>query len=151
MRAWIIAQDGEPELSAIYERHYSASKSMSARAKRSTRLFCGPGQKVVLTTPRRGALFVWRNFKDKCIDARTGLPQVGVNCAVFRNESEGLSSDLIREADAIADFCWPGSRHYTYVRPEAVASRNPGYCFIRAGWSRCGRTKSGLHILERVI
>lgn len=87
-------------------------------------------------------MFVWRKF----IDASG---QHGVNCAVFRNESPCLSSILIRQADAIADQCWPGERHYTYVRAEAVRSRNPGYCFIRAGWQRCGKTKSGLLILER--
>ena len=42
-------------------------------------------------------------------------------------------------------------RHYTYVRSEAVASRNPGWCFICAGWNRCGYTKAGLHILEKAF
>ena len=75
--------------------------------------------------------------------------QTGINCAAFRNESQLQSSDLIRQADAIADCLWPGSRHYTYVDSQAVRSRNPGYCFIAAGWRRCGRTKGGLVILER--
>ena len=135
---WIIGQDGEPELRKIYERHYSCRKYKDGRI---TNLFCGPGQKIVLTTPQRDALFVWRKFID-------GSGQKGINCAVFRNESRMLSSDLIREADSIADFCWPGERHYTYVRAEAIASRNPGWCFICAGWKRCGYTKANLHILE---
>jgi hypothetical protein len=29
------------------------------------------------------------------------------------------------------------------------ASCNPGFCFIKAGWARCGETKRGLIILER--
>ena len=135
---WIIAQDGEPELRAMYERHYSCRHYADGRRPKK---FVGPGEHIVLTTPDRKALFVWRKF----IDASN---QRGVNCAIFRNESNILSSDLIREADAVADFCWPGERHYTYVRAEAIRSRNPGWCFICAGWKHCGRTKGGLFILD---
>ena len=90
-------------------------------------------------------MFVWRKFID---DAEP--KQEGVNCAVFRNEGRLLSSLLIRQADAIADRVWPGERHYTYVDPKAVRSTNPGFCFVAAGWRRCGMTKGGLLIFERV-
>jgi hypothetical protein len=136
---WIVGQDGEPELIKIYERHYSCYNYKDGRRRTQ---FVGPGEQIVLTTPNRNALFVWRKFIDDS-------GQKGVNCAVFRNESDTLSSALIREADAIADFCWPSERHYTYVRREAVQSRNPGWCFICAGWNKCGFTGSGLLILER--
>jgi hypothetical protein len=139
---WIVGQDGESELRAIYERHYSCYHYKDGRKPKK---FTGPGEIIVLTTPTRDALWVWRKFKD-------ASGQRGINCAVFRNEGETRSSDLIREADAIADFCWPGERHYTYVRSEAVKSRNPGWCFLCAGWNRCGYTKkAGLVILERAI
>ena len=136
---WIVGQDGEPELYAMYHRHYSSWKNRHPKVAQ----FVGPGQHIVLTLPDRTALFVWRNFIDDS-------GQKGINCAVFRNESKILSSNLIREADAIADFIWPGERHYTYVRAEAIKSRNPGYCFICAGWKRCGYTKANYHVLERV-
>ena len=136
---WIVGQDGEPELYVLYRRHYSSWKNRNPKIAQ----FVGPGQHIVLTLPDRSALFVWRKFIDDS-------GQNGVNCAVFRNESKILSSDLIREADAIADFCWPGERHYTYVRAEAIKSRNPGYCFICAGWNRCGYTKANYHVLERI-
>lgn len=137
---WIVGQDGEPELRAMYDRHYSAR---IYRDGRKPKKFVGPGEYILLTLPNRKALFVWKRFKDQS-------GQVGVCCSIFRNESSLLSSDLIREADAIADFCWPGERHYTYVRASSVVSRNPGWCFICAGWKRCGYTKGGLHILERL-
>jgi hypothetical protein len=139
MPYWIVGQDGEPELREIYERHYSAHKYKDGRKPKK---FVGPGRYIVLTTPNRKALFVWREFRDDS-------GQKGINCSVFRNESSILSSDLIREADTIADIAWPGERHYTYVRAEAVESRNPGWCFICAGWKRCGYTKAGLHVLEK--
>jgi hypothetical protein len=74
-----------------------------------------------------------------------------VNCAVFRNEgsSEGRSSDLIRAAVQIARERWGHERLYTYVNPGKVRrKRDPGRCFLRAGFRRCGVTKSGLLILE---
>lgn len=138
MPRWIVGQDGEVELYELYRRHYSSRKN----PKPKTRQFVGPGEHIVLTLPDRSAIFVWRKFIDDS-------GQNGVNCAVFRNESKCLSSDLIREADTVADFAWPSERHYTYVRAEVIKSRNPGYCFICAGWKRCGYTKAGLFILER--
>lgn len=140
MPYWIVGQDGEPELRAMYERHYSC---YHYRDGRKLKKFVGPGEHIVLTTLTRDALFVWRKFRD-------ASGQKGVNCSIFRNESPVLSSDLIREADAIADFAWPGERHYTYVRDSAIKSRNPGWCFICAGWQRCGYTKANLHILEKI-
>lgn len=92
---------------------------------------------------------MWRKFIDDCIDERTGKRQEGINCAAFRNETSIISSELIRQADAVADCAWPSQRHYTYVDTSKVRSRNPGFCFRKAGWQRCGWTKSGLLILER--
>jgi hypothetical protein len=144
---WWLTKDGDRDCLALYEKHYSAYRYADGRVRDR---FAGPGQKIVLRTKVADAFFVWRKFIDQCIDHRTGERQAGINCAAFRNESTARSSDLIRQADAIADAVWPDCRHYTYVNAKAVASRNPGYCFLAAGWKRCGMTKSGLLILERV-
>jgi hypothetical protein len=90
-------------------------------------------------------MFVWRNYIDD-----TKPAQDGVECAVFRNEGDITSSVLVRQADYIADQCWPGERHYTKVNPKAVRSTNPGFCFVAAGWRRAGYTRGGLLILERM-
>jgi hypothetical protein len=137
---WWLTKDGDMDCLALYERHYSAYKYKDGRRRSQ---FVGPGQTIVLRTIDADALFVWRKFIDDS-------GQQGVNCAVFRNESPHLASELIRQADAIADFCWPGERHYTYVRAEAVRSTNAGFCFKQAGWRTCGRTKGGLIILEKL-
>ena len=137
---WWLTKDGDVACLALYERHYSAYRYRDGRVRK---LFCGPGEKVVLRTFSGDAFFVWRKFKDDS-------GQVGINCAAFRNESPRRSSDLIRQADAIADCIWPGERHYTYVNAARVKSANPGFCFLKAGWRRCGMTKGGLNILERV-
>jgi len=144
---WWLTKDGDRDCLALYERHYSCYHYADGRKRTQ---FVGPGEKVVLRTEAGDAMFVWRKFIDDCINQTNGERQTGINCAVFRNEGTHTSSELIRQADAIADCLWPHSRHYTYVRAEAIRSKNPGFCFIKAGWKRCGMTKSGLHILERL-
>src|SRR5262245_41472078 len=124
---WWLTRDGDTDCLALYERHYSARQY---RDNRRRRLFCGPGEKIGLRTEDGDAFFVWRKFKDGCIDPRTGQPQVGVNCAAFRNEGSFQSSDLIRQADAIADRIWSDRRHYTYVDPSRIRSALPGSCFL---------------------
>jgi hypothetical protein len=136
---WWLTKDGDKDCLAMYNRHYSAYRYVDGRKRTQ---FVGPGEKVVLRTEKADAVWVWRKFYDDS-------GQQGVNCAVFRSESSHRSSHLIRQADQIADCLWPGSRHYTYVNAERIASKNPGYCFFRAGWHKCGRTKSGLIIMER--
>ena len=139
---WIPVLDGNDTARAIFDRHYSRYRYADGRRPM---LFVGPGEKLVLLWHDALALFVWRRF----ISADG---QEGVNCAIFRNEGAGRSSDLIREADAIADARWPGERHYTYVAADKIRSSNPGCCFKQAGWRRCGVTKwRKLVILERAL
>lgn len=142
---WLPVRDGDPRAAALYRRHYSCYQYADGRRDRHDNrarfLILGPGEKMVLLTQGCDALFAWRKFFD-------ASGQTGVNCAVFRNESAVLSSELIREAMAHAWARWPGERLYTYVKAEAIRSSNPGYCFVAAGWRRCGMTKGGLVVLE---
>lgn len=137
---WFSVKDGDARARELYERHYSAHRYKDGR-KRT--IFVGPGEKLVLMTIECNALFVWRKFIDKS-------GQSGVNCAVFRNESDILSSALILEAESIAWRRWPFARLYTYVDSRKIKSTNPGYCFKMAGWTLCGVTKwNRLTILEK--
>jgi len=136
MSEWWLTKDGDLSCLRMHRRHYSSKKNKRPKIRQ----FVGPGEKLVLRTWTASAVFVWRNFIDDCIDERTGERQQGINCAMFRNESAHQSSELIRQADAIADCAWPSERHYTYVDAKEVRSTNPGYCFIRAGWRPCGWT-----------
>lgn len=144
---WLPVNDGDPRAFAITRRHYSYREYADNRRRNPSNpnrfLFVGPGEKMVLMTADCRALFVWRKFIS--LDN-----QSGVNCSVFRNESHYLSSELILEAEHLAWGRWPGERLYTYVNPRKVNSKNPGYCFQMAGWDKCGKTKSGLLILEKL-
>ena len=139
---WIPIRDGDPEGLALYERHYSAHRYRDGRVRR---LFGGPGEQVVLITPRADALFVWRCFRSMDPLAR------GANCSVFRNEGAYRSSALILDAEQFARARWPDvDTVYTYVDGRAVRISNPGYCFLMAGWRRTRRTKDrGLWVLEK--
>ena len=139
-RYWHEAKDGNADARELFDRHYSRYRYKDGR---KPKLFCGPGEKMVLLTEAADALFVWRKF-------RSADGQQGINCAIFRNESPHLSSDMILDAEEIAWRRWPQTRLFTYVKAEAIASRNPGYCFKRAGWRQCGITKvNKLVILEK--
>jgi len=135
---WIPIRDGNPTLLSIFKRHYTA------RERRKIEQCIGPGEKMALLTPDARAAFAWRKFK-------SDNNQSGVNCAVFRNEgsSAGRASELIQAAKILAWERWPGERLYTYVDPSKVRhKRDPGRCFIRAGFRQCGITKSGKLIFE---
>lgn len=136
---WYLTKDGDVSCLALYRRHYSCYNRHPKQGQ-----FVGPGEHIVLRTDDGDAVFVWR-FAEYRADGQTG-----VECSLFRNEGPLRSSELIRQADAVADHCWPGEGHYTFVDPQAVRSANPGFCFLAAGWRKCGRTKGGLIVLERV-
>jgi hypothetical protein len=148
---WLPVRDGDPRARALYLRHYSANPA--ARRLRDARgnyaQFVGPGEYIALLTVDCRTLFVWRKEDFRLDD------QVGVNCAIFRNEGPTLSSELIREASALAWVKWPGERPFTFVdelktRRGRSRRSQPGQCFIAAGWTLLEtRTKeNGLRILE---
>jgi hypothetical protein len=138
---WIPVKDGNDTGRDIFAAHYSRRHY---RDGRKPLLYVGPGEKVVLITPAADALFIWKKFRDDS-------GQQGVNCAAFRNEGPQLSSELILAAEEYAHERWPGERMYTYVNPRKIThKRDPGRCFLRAGWSHAGWTKGGLRILERL-
>jgi hypothetical protein len=142
---WTPIQDADPRGFALFSRHYTYRDYADGRRRllryRNARQFVGPGEKMVLLATDGRALFAWRKFIDDS-------GQQGVNCAVFRNEGGQRSSRLIFEADDLAWSRWPGERFYTYVDPNEIRSTNPGCCFKKAGWRKCGETAGGLIILE---
>ncbi len=130
---WIISHDMNPHAQKLADRHYSRKHPGSRKG------FVGPGEKLVLLSPDGNALFVWL----RADPALRGDHIDGVNCTIFRNESPVLSSELILEAEKFAHDRWPGLKLFTYVSKERVKSKNPGWCFMKAGWKPEGENKSG--------
>lgn len=144
---WYVSNRCDPRAVALYLRHYSSEKG-GRKASCYRAGFTGPGEDLVLLTAPCDALWAWTHQTVDRMDDETG-----VNCSVFRNEGDVLSSTLVREADELGWSRWPNEpRHFTYVDPSKVrAKRDPGRCFLRAGWRYTGRvTKRGLRVLEIV-
>lgn len=67
--------------------------------------------------------------------------------SLFRNEGAGLSSELILAAICATAAVWepPPLGMVTFVDARKVkAKRNPGYCYLAAGFDHVGETKGGL-------
>jgi hypothetical protein len=128
----------DQECRALADRHYS-------RRSVGNRQFCYNGRKLVLRDALGEVLFVWM-FPDPALRMDR---QTGYNCAIFRNESARRSSDIILEAEGLAVAKWGPGRMYTYVDPRQVRSRNPGYCFLVAGWRRERITAAGKHLFVK--
>ena len=128
---WIITNKGDQDCRELADRHYSRQKVGS---KQWTR----PGRNLVLRTVDAKAVWVtWSGIRDDGLEA--------FECTIFRNESEHLSSELIKWA-IFATVCeWggeiPRDGFITYVNQQKVNSEIPGYCFKRAGWKRTGQSK----------
>jgi hypothetical protein len=126
------------ECAMLADRHYSRRTVGSPQ-------FAYSGRKIVLRDTAGSILFVW-------IWPQLALRmdgQAGYNCAIFRNESPRLSSEIILEAERHALDTWGPNRMFTYIDPRKIRSSNPGCCFLKAGWQRGGVTKSGKVLLVK--
>jgi len=128
----------DQECRQLADRHYS-------RRTVGAKQFCYSGRKLVLRDSAGDVLFVWM-FPDPAMRMDN---QTGYNCAIFRNESDRRSSDIILEAERLAFSKWGPNRLYTYVDSRCIKSVNPGYCFKMAGWKSDGLSKGGKHILVK--
>lgn len=137
----IVTTHFDQEMAALADRHYS-------RRTVGARQFCYSGRKIVLRDSAGLVLFVWM-FPDPALRMDT---QQGYNCAIFRNEGPRLASEIILEAEHFAVDLWGPNRAYTFVDSRKIQpSRQPGRCFLKAGWNYCGFTKAGKHILEKSL
>jgi hypothetical protein len=131
---WLGVKDGDPRPVGLFHRHYSCRDTHVDHVRYG---FSGKGESMVLLTVDCLALWCWREVVGE-----------GTYCSVFHNEGPLLSSELVREADELAWYRWPGQRHYTHVDGSQV--HGDGKCFKAAGWRKLkGRTKkNGLITLE---
>lgn len=135
---WYEVAEANKTARALADRHYS-------RVTPGHPLFVGPGEeRMILLSSDDKALFVWRKTRFR----HDG--QEGIECSIFRNEGNRLSSDLIKGAEDLARERWPDARLFTYVNRIRIRSTNPGYCFIKAGWKKCGISLKGLIVLEKL-
>lgn len=106
----LLHESGAAVWACVYQRTPSAAGSGSSRGR--------------VGTPDARPRFLWRNM-------------------LFRNLGAGLSSQLIASATEATYSAWldrygeiPPERLRTEVDTRAVKSRNPGFCYLMAGWEK---------------
>jgi hypothetical protein len=139
---WHLSYRAEAAARALADRHYNR-QSVGAPQ------FVPPGSCIVLRTLDRLAVWVTLAQRPEYVDH--DWPNAWNN-SLFRNEGAGLSSELIREAIAATLAIWPHppeSGMVTFIDPDKVRrKRDPGRCYLRAGFHREGYTKGGLLVLR---
>lgn len=133
---WTLSFRADQEARVIADRHYNR-QSIGADQ------FVPPGRCVVLKAPKAFWVTSWP-FAEY---VKHEWPGAWV-CSAFRNEGAGLSSTLIREAIAATRFLFgeaPAIGMISFVDAAKVKhKRDPGRCFLKAGFARVGETKGGL-------
>lgn len=139
---WHLSHRFDPRALYLADRHYNRQKVGAPQ-------FVPPGRCVVLLT--RDADALWVTSWPFAQYVKHAWPGAWI-CSCFRNESANLSSDLVREAVAATISLWPEPPELgmvTFVNPEKVRrKRDPGRCFLRAGFKVVGKTKGGLVTLQ---
>lgn len=139
---WNKSHRADPAALPIADRHYNRQKPGSPQ-------FVPPGSCYVLLTEKADALWVtsWPIAKF----VRHAWAGAWMN-SCFRNEGPILSSLLIREAVALTRGFYgtpPALGMVTFVDTKKVRhKRDPGRCYIKAGFKRVGFTKGGLLALQ---
>ncbi len=135
---WMISDRADPNALPLADRHYN-------RQKPGTAQFVPPGRCLVLLTPDAGA--VWTTPWPFPQWVKHRWPGAWVN-SLFRRESGLLASDLIRAAVSVTRWRWPEIPvlgMVTFVDAGKVRhKRDPGRCYLRAGFIRDGETEGGL-------
>jgi hypothetical protein len=126
----------------LADRHYNRQKVGAPQ-------FVPPGRCLVLRTPALDAF--WITAWPFAEYVKHAWPGAWV-CSAFRNEGAELSSLLILDAVAATRARWPdvpALGMITFVDAGKVRrKRDPGRCYLRAGFERVGLTAGGLIALQ---
>lgn len=135
---WELSHRADRRALPIADRHYNRQKIGAPQ-------FVPPGRCLVLLTHIADALWVSSWPFAEYVKHNWAGAWV---CSCFRNESDILSSKLIREACAVTRWKWgdpPEIGMVTFVNTEKVRKkRDWGRCYLKAGFKNVGSTKGGL-------
>lgn len=141
---WYLSHRADPRALPLADRHYN-------RQKPGTPQFVPPGRCIVLLAgdpPKALWVSSWP-YAEYVKHAWAGAWV----CSCFRNEGAGLSSELIREAEAVTRSIWgdpPPFGMISFVDAKKTAPKDkPGWCYRKAGWKHVGFTKAGLWTFQR--
>lgn len=139
MTVWRVGHRADPIGASIADRHYNRQKIGSPQ-------FVPPGRCLVLVATDEQS--VWVTSWPYAQYVRHAWPGAWVNSLFRREGGELLASDMIREAIAITRWRWPDTPDLGIVSfvdaGKVRRKRDPGRCYIRAGFQHVGFTKGGL-------
>jgi hypothetical protein len=140
MSLWQISDRADPSVVPFADRHYNRQHIGAPQ-------YAPPGRCLVLKRPDAFWITSWP-FAEY---VRHDWPGAWV-CSAFRNEGDTLASALIQSAVAATIWRWPNIPPLgmiTFVDAGKVRhKRDPGRCFLRAGFKCVGTTKGGLVALQ---
>ncbi len=139
---WLESWRADPRARRLADRHYN-------RQKVGAKQFVPPGRDLVLITPNADAF--WITSWPFAEYVKHAWPGAWINSA-FRNESLLRASDLIRQAvSATLSYFGepPELGMVTFVDVSKIKpTRQPGRCYLKAGFRYVGYTKGGLVALQ---
>ena len=148
---WVESWRADPAVRPLADRHYN-------RQKIGAKQFVPPGACVVLRTEPCDAFWITAQPKPQFV--KHAWPGAWM-CSAFRNEGEGaareLSSSLIEEAVAVSLYLTDLARvpisPFGFVsfidRAQTRRKRDPGRCYVKAGWTRLRETTAeGLVVVQ---
>ena len=138
---WWRSDRADRDVLPLADRHYNRQTIGAPQ-------FVPPGRCLVLKTDPVDAF--WITSWPFAEYVKHAWPGAWI-CSAFRNEGGRLSSELIVEAVAatLSEWTAPPLGMVTFVDAKKVKrKRDPGRCFIRAGFRNVGFTKGGLVALQ---
>jgi hypothetical protein len=138
---WVPSFRADPRGALIADRHYNRQAIGSPQ-------FVPPGRCVVF---RHADDALWVSSWPIAEYVKHEWAGAWVN-STFRHESDRRASEIIREAIAHTLDVWPDPPPLgmvTMIDPKKVRhKRDPGRCYLRAGFHHAGWTKGGLRVLQ---
>ncbi len=135
---WYLSHRADPRALPLADAHYNRQKVGSPQ-------FVPPGRCLVLLTADAGALWVTSWPFAEYVKHRWAGAWVN---SLFRRERGPLASTLILDAVAATRAHFgpaPSVGMVSFVdASEVKRKRDPGRCYLRAGFVRDGETKGGL-------
>lgn len=135
---WNLSNRADPRARVLADRHYN-------RQKIGTPQFVPPGRCLVLLTEQADSLWVTSWPFGEYVKHR--WPGAWV-CSAFRREGPGLASQMILEAVSCTRWFYgdpPALGMVTFIdRSKTKPKRDPGYCYLMAGFEPDGHTEGGL-------
>lgn len=142
---WQITDKGDPITRRIVDGEGFGGIPHYSRQSPGTASYTRNGQNLVfLSVDARAVWVTFRPTPGKAV--RPDGLDAWENAVFCSRGSVFLASEMIAEAVELSCAIWgplPADGLITFIKPAAIRSPNPGYCYKCAGWTRTGNARDG--------